>query len=114
MLNLIRDTDQLIVDVQRGMNDYLDRDGSRPPVQFHISNDYDKNPIDAQAVQAATKWKRMALEQFGMKVGEGLYPDLPRKEREIEITKKYSAVFICGIGWILKDICGKKIIHVLE
>jgi len=35
------------------VNDYLDRDGSRTPVQFHISNDYDKNPIDAQVVQAA-------------------------------------------------------------
>jgi aspartate--ammonia ligase len=190
-LNLIRVTVPLIVDVESGVNDYLDRDGSRTPVQFHISNDYDKNPIDAQVVQAATKWKRMALKQFGMKVGEGLYtdmhavrkdyfldhdhsayvdqwdwelaiteeqrnldfltqvveklwkvlkgaevyiqqifprlktdrypnlperlkflhaedildmyPDLPRKERETEIAKKYSAVFIYGIGWTLKD-----------
>ena len=190
-LNLIRVTVPLIVDVESGVNDYLDRDGSRTPVQFHISNDYDKNPIDAQVVQAATKWKRMALKQFGMEVWEGLYtdmhavrkdyfldhdhsayvdqwdwelvitderrnleyltevveklwkvlkgaevhvqklfpqlktdrypdlpekltflhaedildmyPDLPRKERETEIVKKYSAVFIYGIGWTLKD-----------
>jgi len=190
-LNLIRVTVPLIVDVESGVNDYLDRDGSRTPVQFHISNDYDKNPIDAQVVQAATKWKRMALKQFGMDVGEGLYtdmhavrkdyfldhdhsayvdqwdweiaitdkernlqylkevvekiwkvlkgaevhvqglfpqlktdkypdmpekltflhaedildmyPDLPRKERETEIVKKYSAVFIYGIGWTLQD-----------
>jgi aspartate--ammonia ligase len=190
-LNLIRVTVPLIVDVESGVNDYLDRDGSRTPVQFHISNDYDKNPIDAQVVQAATKWKRMALKQFGMKVGEGLYTDmhavrkdyfldhdhsayvdqwdwelaiteeqrnlefltqvveklwkvlkgaevyiqqlfprlktdkypnlpeklkflhaedildmysdLPRKERETEIAKKYSAVFIYGIGWTLED-----------
>ena len=47
-LNLIRVTVPLIVDVESGVNDYLDRDGSRTPVQFHISNDYDKNPIDAQ------------------------------------------------------------------
>jgi aspartate--ammonia ligase len=32
-----------------------------------------------------------------------MYPDLPRKERETEIVKKYSAVFIYGIGWTLKD-----------
>ena len=190
-LNLIRVTVPLIVDVESGVNDYLDRDGSRTPVQFHISNDYDKNPIDAQVVQAATKWKRMALKQFGMDIGEGLYtdmhavrkdyfldhdhsayvdqwdweiaitdkqrklqylkevvekiwkvlkgsevhvqglfpqlktdkypdmpekltflhaedildmyPDLPRKERETEIAKKYSAVFIYGIGWTLQD-----------
>jgi len=190
-LNLIRVTVPLIVDVQSGVNDYLDRDGSRTPIQFHISNDYDKNPIDAQVVQAATKWKRVALKQFGMEPGEGLitdmravrkdyfldhdhsayvdqwdwelaitreertlpflkqvvekiwkvikgaethvqelfpqlktdrypdlpeklhfihaedilamYPDLPRKERETELVKKYNSVFIYGIGWTLDD-----------
>ena len=190
-LNLIRVTVPLIVDAESGLNDYLDRDGSRTPVHFHISNDHSQNPINAQVVQAATKWKRMALKQFGMKVGEGLYtdmhavrkdyfldhdhsafvdqwdwelviteeqrtldflthiveklwkvlkgaevhiqqlfprlktdkypnlperlkfihaedildmyPDLPRKERETEIAKKYNAIFIYGIGWTLKD-----------
>jgi asparagine synthetase A len=34
----------LIVDVNSGVNDMLDRDGSRTPIQFHISNDYDKYP----------------------------------------------------------------------
>ena len=33
----------LIVDAESGFNDNLDRDGSRTPVQFHISNDYGKN-----------------------------------------------------------------------
>jgi len=190
-LNLIRVTVPLIVDVESGINDLLDRDGSRTPIQFHISNDYDKNPIDAQVVQAATKWKRIALKQFGMDTGEGLltdmravrkdyfldhdhsayvdqwdwelaitaeqrnlkllrdvvekiwkvlkgaethvqklfpqlkndkypdlpdeltfihaedilakYPDLPRKQRETEIVKEYGALFIIGIGWVLKD-----------
>jgi len=181
----------LIVDVESGVNDMLDRDGSRTPVQFHISNDYNKHPIDAQVVQAATKWKRVALKQYGMKVGEGIctdmhavrkdyfldhdhsayvdqwdwekvitadqrnldylrdtvrkiwkvlkgaethvqelfpqlktdkypslpselkflhaedildmYPDLPRKQRENAILQKYPAVFIIGVGWVLKD-----------
>jgi aspartate--ammonia ligase len=31
------------------------------------------------------------------------YPDLPRKERETRILQDYPAVFIIGIGWILKD-----------
>ncbi|MHC4615932.1 MAG: aspartate--ammonia ligase, partial [Planctomycetota bacterium] len=66
----------LIVDVLSGVNDFLDRDGSRTPIQFHISNDHGKNPIDAQVVQAATKWKRVALQQFGMKPGEGLLTDM--------------------------------------
>lgn len=36
-LNLIRVECPLIVDVESGVNDYLDRDGSRTPIQFHIS-----------------------------------------------------------------------------
>jgi aspartate--ammonia ligase len=190
-LNLMMVEVPLIVDVESGVNDMLDRDGSRTPIQFHISNDYNKHPIDAQIVQAATKWKRVALQQFGTKVGEGIctdmravrkdyfldhdhsayvdqwdwekvitadqrnldylketvrkiwkvlkgaethvqklfpqlktdkypslpdelkflhteeildmYPDLPRKQRETETLKKYPAIFIIGIGWVLKD-----------
>jgi aspartate--ammonia ligase len=190
-LNLMMVQVPLIVDVESGVNDMLDRDGSRTPIQFHISNDYNKHPIDAQIVQAATKWKRVALRQFGMTVGEGLctdmhavrkdyfldhdhsayvdqwdwekvitadqrsldylkdtvrkiwkvlkgaethvqklfpqlktnkypslpdelkflhaeeildmYPDLPRKQRETAVLQKYPAVFIIGIGWVLKD-----------
>ena len=32
-----------------------------------------------------------------------IFPDLPRKQRETEILKKYPAVFIYGIGWTLQD-----------
>ncbi len=190
-LNLMMVQVPLIVDVESGVNDLLDRDLSRTPVQFHISNDGDKHPVDAQVVQAATKWKRTALKQFGMRPGEGLctdmravrkdyfldhdhsayvdqwdweraiaadqrnlghlkdavrriwkvikgaenhiqqefpqlvtekypslpdevefihaedileeYPDLPRKQRETAILQEHPAVFIIGIGWVLKD-----------
>jgi aspartate--ammonia ligase len=44
----------LIVDRESGVNDYLDRDGSRTPVTFHMANDRDLHPIDAEVVQAAT------------------------------------------------------------
>jgi aspartate--ammonia ligase len=188
-LNLIRVESPLIVDRDSGMNDYLDRDGSRTPIDFTCGLGLDKR-IDAQVVQAATKWKRWALKQFGLEVGEGLftdmravrkdyfldhdhssyvdqwdwervmieedrnldflkdvvtkiwkvilgagrhaeelfpqlkgkypdfpeeltflhaeeilemYPDLPRKQRETEVIKKYPAVFIIGIGWTLED-----------
>jgi aspartate--ammonia ligase len=47
----------LIVDRDSGVNDYLDRDGSRTPVEFPCGLGLDK-PIQAQVVQAATKWKR--------------------------------------------------------
>ena len=90
-LNLIRVTVPLIVDVQSGINDLLDRDGSRTPIQFHISNDYDKNPIDAQLVQAATKWKRLALKQFGMNVGEGLLTDMRAVRKDYFLDHDHSA-----------------------
>jgi aspartate--ammonia ligase len=90
-LNLIRVECPLIVDAASGMNDYLDRDGSRAPIQFHITNDHDQHPIDAQVVQAATKWKRWALKQFGMKVGEGLYTDMRAVRKDYFLDHDHSA-----------------------
>ncbi|MBW1701377.1 MAG: aspartate--ammonia ligase [Deltaproteobacteria bacterium] len=90
-LNLIRVTVPLIVDVESGVNDLLDRDGSRTPIQFHISNDHDKNPIDAQIVQAATKWKRVALKQFGMNLGEGLITDMRAVRKDYFLDHDHSA-----------------------
>jgi aspartate--ammonia ligase len=31
------------------------------------------------------------------------YPDMPRKARETKILQRYPAIFIIGIGWVLKD-----------
>jgi aspartate--ammonia ligase len=180
----------LIVSKDSGVNDYLDRDGSRTPIDFPAGLGLPKR-IEAQVVQAATKWKRMALAEFDCAVGQGIntdmravrkdyfldhdhssyvdqwdwekrissddrnldylkdtvrkiwsvirgagmmvkekfpelndprypdfpeelkffhaeeildmYPDLPRKERETRLIKQYPAVFIIGIGSILKD-----------
>jgi len=90
-LNLTMVQVPLIVDVNSGVNDMLDRDGSRTPIQFHISNDYDKNPVDAQVVQAATKWKRPALRQFGMQVGEGLCTDMKAVRKDYFLDHDHSA-----------------------
>jgi len=90
-LNLIMVQVPLIVDVESGVNDLLDRDGSRTPIQFHISNDYNKHPIDAQIVQAATKWKRMALKEFGMKPGEGLCTDMRAVRKDYFLDHDHSA-----------------------
>ncbi len=90
-LHLMRVTVPLIVDVESGVNDYLDRDGSRTPVQFHIPNDHDQHPIEAQVVQAATKWKRMALAQLGMEVGEGLLTDMRAVRKDYFLDHDHSA-----------------------
>ena len=81
----------LIVDTESGVNDMLDRDGSRTPVQFHISNDHDQHPIEAQVVQAATKWKRMALKQFAMEVGEGICTDMRAVRKDYFLDHDHSA-----------------------
>ncbi|MHA2620175.1 MAG: aspartate--ammonia ligase [bacterium JZ-2024 1] len=90
-LNLIMVQVPLIVDAESGINDFLDRDGSRTPIQFHISNDRDKNPVDAQIVQAATKWKRFALKQFGMQVGEGILTDMRAVRKDYFLDHDHSA-----------------------
>jgi aspartate--ammonia ligase len=89
-LNLMMVTVPLIVDTESGVNDMLDRDGSRTPIQFHISNDRDKHPIDAQVVQAATKWKRVALKQFGMRPGEGLCTDMRAVRKDYFLDHDHS------------------------
>ena len=97
-LNLIMVTVPLIVDVESGVNDMLDRDGSRTPIQFQIANDYDQHPIDAQIVQAATKWKRAALKQFGMRIGEGLCTDMRAVRKDYFLDHDHS-VYVDQWDW---------------
>ncbi|MBT8071106.1 MAG: aspartate--ammonia ligase [Xanthomonadales bacterium] len=80
----------LIVDRESGVNDMLDRDGSRTPVEFPCGLGLDKR-INAQVVQAATKWKRMALEAFGCKVGEGINTDMRAVRKDYFLDHDHSA-----------------------
>jgi len=89
-LNLMMVQVPLIVDVEAGVNDMLDRDGSRTPIGFHISNDRDKNPIDAQVVQAATKWKRVALKQFQCELGQGICTDMRAVRKDYFLDHDHS------------------------
>ena len=90
-LNLMMVEVPLIVDTNSGVNDMLDRDGSRTPISFHISNDRGKNPIDAQVVQAATKWKRVALKQFDCKAGQGICTDMRAVRKDYFLDHDHSA-----------------------
>jgi aspartate--ammonia ligase len=89
-LNLMMVQVPLIVDVESGVNDMLDRDGSRTPIQFHISNDRDLHPIEAQVVQAATKWKRPALKMYNCKVGEGICTDMRAVRKDYFLDHDHS------------------------
>jgi aspartate--ammonia ligase len=86
----------LVVERDSGMNDYLDRDGSRTPVEFHIANDHNQHPIEAQIVQAATKWKRYALKQFDCGVGEGICTDMRSVRKDYFLDHDHSC---CGDQW---------------
>ncbi len=97
-LNLMMVTVPLIVDVESGVNDMLDRDGSRSPIQFHIANDRNKHPLDAQIVQAATKWKRMALKEFGMRPDEGICTDMRAVRKDYFLDHDHS-VYVDQWDW---------------
>ena len=89
-LNLTMVQVPLIVDRDSGVNDYLDRDGSRTPIEFPCGLGLDQ-PIQAQVVQAATKWKRMALAQFGCKVGEGINTDMRAVRKDYFLDHDHSS-----------------------
>jgi len=89
-LNLMMVQVPLIVDRESGVNDMLDRDGSRTPVQFSCGLGLDR-PIEAQVVQAATKWKRMALKTFGCGTGEGICTDMRAIRKDYFLDHDHSA-----------------------
>jgi aspartate--ammonia ligase len=80
----------LIVDKESGVNDYLDRDGSRTPIEFSCGLGLDR-PIDAQIVQAVTKWKRIALKQFNCNIGEGINTDMRAVRKDYFLDHDHSS-----------------------
>ena len=89
-LNLFMVQVPLIVTRKSGLNDYLDRDGSRTPIEFPCGLGLDER-IEAQVVQAATKWKRMALKQFECEVGEGICTDMRAIRKDYFLDHDHSA-----------------------
>lgn len=89
-LNLMMVQCPLIMDKHCGMNDYLDRDGSRTPIDFQAGLGLEKK-IDAQVVQAVTKWKRWALKQYGCNVGEGINTDMRAVRKDYFLDHDHSS-----------------------
>jgi aspartate--ammonia ligase len=89
-LNLAMVQVPLIVERESGINDMLDRDGSRTPIEFPCGLGLEKR-LNAQIVQAATKWKRPALAQFGCKVGEGVCTDMRAVRKDYFLDHDHSA-----------------------
>jgi aspartate--ammonia ligase len=80
----------LIVDKESGVNDMLDRDGSRTPVEFRCGLGLDER-IEAQVVQAATKWKRVALKQFDCAPGQGICTDMRAIRKDYFLDHDHSS-----------------------
>ena len=89
-LNLMLVQVPLIVEAASGMNDMLDRDGSRTPVEFDCGLGLDK-PLRASVVQAATKWKRWALQQFDCDLHEGINTDMRAIRKDYFLDHDHSA-----------------------
>ena len=89
-LNLFHIEVPLIVTKESGVNDYLDRDGSRTPIDFPCGLGLQKR-MECQVVQAATKWKRMALKQFNCDVGEGISTDMRAVRKDYFLDHDHSA-----------------------
>jgi aspartate--ammonia ligase len=89
-LNLQMVTCPLIVDEESGFNDMLDRDGSRTPVSFPCGLGLE-SPINAQVVQAVTKWKRWALKQYEIYEGEGINTDMRAIRKDYFLDHDHSS-----------------------
>ena len=89
-LNLFHVEVPLIVSKESGVNDYLDRDGSRTPIEFPCGLGISPR-INGQVVQAATKWKRLALKQFGCSTGEGLITDMRAVRKDYFLDHDHSS-----------------------
>jgi len=89
-LNLTMARVPLIVDADSGVNDMLDRDGSRTPIEVQCGLGLEQ-PIRAQVVQAATKWKRLALKTFGCGPGEGICTDMRAVRKDYFLDHDHSA-----------------------
>ena len=87
----------LFMDKNSGMNDYLDRDGSRTPIDFKMGLGLEKR-IESQVIQAATKWKRFALKQFGCSVGEGINTSIVAIRKDYFLDHDHSS-FVDQWDW---------------
>lgn len=96
-LNLFRVESPLIIHANTGMTENVDRVAPRIPITFKIANN-NIDTMDAEVTQAATKWKRWALKQFGCEVGEGILADM-RAIRQSEFLDTYHSSYVDQWDW---------------
>ena len=92
-LNLTRVSAHLFVTPESGLNDNLN--GVERPVKFGIREQGDK---EVEIVHSLAKWKRMALQKYGFKKGEGLYTDMTAIRRD-EDTDNLHSIYVDQWDW---------------
>ena len=92
-LNLRRVSAPLFVTPESGLNDNLS--GTERTVAFTLK-DMDEQPVEI--VQSLAKWKRMALDKYGIKQGHGLYTDMNAIRRDEELDNIHS-VYVDQWDW---------------
>jgi len=92
-LNLTRVSAPLFVDRATGLNDNLN--GVERPVSF---NALTLGEMEIEVVQSLAKWKRMALQRYGFRPGEGLYTDMNAIRRD-EVLDRLHSIYVDQWDW---------------
>ena len=92
-LRLSRVTSPLFVKSGSGIND--DLNGIERPVRFEIGN---MNNSKMEIVQSLAKWKRMALADYNIKPGFGLYTDMNALRPDDDIDAIHS-IYVDQWDW---------------
>ncbi|WP_427340566.1 aspartate--ammonia ligase [Caloranaerobacter sp. DY30410] len=92
-LNLTRVSAPFFVKPETGLNDNLN--GIERPVSFEVKGD---NNSKVEIVHSLAKWKRMALYEYGFKIGEGLYTDMNAIRPEEELDNCHS-IYVDQWDW---------------
>ncbi len=90
-LNLTRVSAPLFVSHESGLNDNLN--GVERPVSFDT-----RSSGELEIVHSLAKWKRVALKNYGFKVGEGLYTDMIAIRRDEE-TDNIHSMYVDQWDW---------------
>ncbi len=92
-LRLSRVTSPLFVPSGSGIND--DLNGVENPVRFTVSN---LGGTHMEIIQSLAKWKRMALADYGVKPGRGIYTDMNALRPDDDIDAIHS-IYVDQWDW---------------
>lgn len=92
-LNLMRISAPLFVNKASGLNDNLS--GSERPVEFNLK-DIDQEAY--QIVHSLAKWKRVALNRYGIQTNQGIYTDMNAIRRD-EILDNLHSCYVDQWDW---------------